>query len=125
MKPLIFSLILVSFFSNTLVRATETTPIVITKEPSTPGPGPAPLSISFIPVSGTISDIELALYFESSLGEASITLSDDSNRIVYLETVQTSLVDDFHLPVGGWKSGKYNLTITYSNTILRGIFLLE
>lgn len=103
--------------------STETTPVDISKEPPTPGPGPC--SVDIIPVHATINDMELALYFESSIGEATVTVTDDSGQVVYLENVDTCTTSEVHIPVDLWSAGNYTLTITYDTTVLRGNFTVE
>jgi len=125
MKRSILFMILVALFSSGLLMATVPTIIVITKEPIPIGPGPQPLSVYVIPVSGTISDIELSLYFETTIGIATVTVTDDSNQVVYLGTVNTDTTSEIHVPVDLWTNGNYHLTITYTNTTLRGEFQLE
>ena len=128
LKSLIFKICLISglFMSTQYCVAAGTKPIIITKdEPSPPGPI-VPNGCTLIePVSATINDIELALYFETSIGVATITVTDDSNQSVYLGTVNTGSTSEFFIPVDLWTNGNYNLTITYTNTTLRGEFILE
>ena len=73
----------------------------------------------------TINDTDLAIYFETSIGDATITVTDDSSQVVYIETVNTDSNPEIHIPVDLWNKGNYNLTITYTNTTLRGDFTLE
>ena len=106
--------------------ALETTPVIIIKDDTTPPVPIRPNRVTLIdPVTATINDIELALYFETSIGVATITVTDDSNQSVYLGTVNTGSTSEFFIPVDLWTNGNYNLTITYTNTTLRGEFILE
>jgi len=123
MKRSILCMILVALFSSGIAYATDTTPIIVTPPPPPPGPGPCRLIC--IPVTATINDSELAVYFELSIGEATVTVTDDSNNVVYMETIDTDSSSDMQIPVAGWANGNYNLTITYETNTLVGEFSLE
>jgi len=128
LKSLIFKICLISglFMTAQSCFASETTPVIIIKDDTTPPVPIRPNRVTLIdPVSATINDIELALYFETSIGDATITVTNESNQVVYLETVNTNATSEIHVPVDLWTSGNYHLTITYSNTTLRGEFSLE
>ena len=71
--------------------ATATSIIIIKDDPTPPGPIIPNGTILTVPVSAIINDIELSLYFETSIGNATITVTDDSNQVVYLETVNTDV----------------------------------
>ena len=75
--------------------------------------------------SATISETELAVYFEYSVGYATITVYDANEDIVYTITVDTSTVDEVHIPVTGWDEGDYMITVTYGTTTQRGYFSIE
>jgi len=120
MKRSILFMILIALFSG-IASATDTTPVIITQNPP-PQPGPGPCGLIFIPVSATINDSELAIYFETSIGEATITVTDNTNQVVYQETVDTDLTSELQIPVDQWTSGNYNLTITYGTITLVGEF---
>jgi len=128
LKSLIFKICLISglFMTAQSCFALETTPVIIIKDDTTPPVPIRPNRVTLIdPVTATINDIELALYFETSIGVATITVTDDSNQSVYLGTVNTGSTSEFFIPVDLWTNGNYNLTITYTNTTLRGEFILE
>jgi len=127
MKRSIICMILVILFSTEIVLATDTTPIIIVKEPIVHPSGPTPLVhvLNYIPVSATIDDSELAIYFELSIGDATITVTDSINQVVYQETVDTNSLTDLQIPVDLWTIGNYKLAITYGSTTLTGEFLLE
>ena len=120
-------MILVTFFSGVKVLATDTTPIIIQKGSPDPAPGPTPLVhvLNFIPVTATINDSELAIYFETSFGVATITLTDDLNQSVYQETLDTDSSTEIDIPVSLYQRGNYKLAITYGSQTLTGEFLLE
>jgi len=97
--------------------------IDLTKDPI--NPGPRPLSLIYIPVSATVDETELAVYFEMSLGSALITVYDEMNQIVCQQTVDTSNTQEVYLSSSTWTTGNYTLTITYGTTNLTGDFQIE
>jgi hypothetical protein len=97
--------------------------IDLTKVP--PTPGPVPNSITLIPVSATISETELGVFFESSVGTATITVYDASNQLVEQQVIDTESLLEVYMPVDTWGAGNYTLTITYGDTTLQGVFLIE
>jgi hypothetical protein len=121
MKRSILILILVSIFSNGIARASIDSPVVVTQEPPPP-PAPQPCRSNFIPISVTINDAELSIYFELSIGDATITVTDATNQVVYQEGVDTNSSSELKIPVDQWTSGNYKLTITYGAIALVGEF---
>jgi hypothetical protein len=121
MKRSILFMILVSLFSSGVARAGNDTPIVISPDPSPP-PGPGPCRLIFIPISTTINDMELAIYFELSIGYATITVTDDTNQVVYQEAVDTDSSSELQIPVDQWTNGNYKLSITYGAMTIVGEF---
>jgi len=75
--------------------------------------------------SATISDTELAVYFDYSVGDATITVYDADNNVVYQETVDTDSTSEVSISVGNWIAGDYMLTVTYGSTTQRGYFSIE
>ncbi|MFT3754270.1 MAG: DUF3244 domain-containing protein [Paludibacter sp.] len=109
--------ILISQFSF----ATNPVPIPIDDSP-TPPPG-LPNSMTIEPsASATISDTELAVYFDYSVGDATITVYNGSNQVVCQETVDTNSTTEVDIPVVAWDSGTYMITVTYGTTTQRGSF---
>ena len=126
-KSLFFkiSLVMLLFMSAQYCFATNTTPIIIRKDdPKDPIPTQTN-RIGTLPVSATINDIELAMYFESSVGEATINVTSDSTGIVYQEVVDTGSTAELFIPSDLWSTGSYKLTISYGNIRLIGEFLIE
>jgi len=52
-------------------------------------------------------------------------VTDDTNMVVYVKTLDTETSSEIHIPVVGWSSGNYYLTINNENTTLSGEFLVE
>ena len=86
---------------------------------------PSPRVLSIIPVSATINETELSVYFETSVSIATITVYDELNQIMYQETVNSDSTPEVFIPVDSWLSGNYTLFITYGTTTLKGEFQIE
>ncbi len=84
-----------------------------------------PLSCEFAAASATISETELAVYFDFPVGVATIMVSDASNQLIYQESVDTGTTTEVFIPVGMWESGDYTLRVSYSNTTQRGNFNIQ
>jgi hypothetical protein len=127
MKRSILFMILIALFFTGKVLATDTAPIIIQKVPPEPTPGPTPLTqpFNFIPVTTTINDSDLAIYFETSFGVATITITDDMNQSVYQSTTDTDSTTGIDIPVSLYSNGNYKLSINYGSTTLTGEFLIE
>lgn len=128
LKKLVFKLLIISglLFPAQYCFAGDAEQVPITKDENTTPPPIHTNGITTpIPAYVTISSMELAIYFETAVGEATITVTDDFNQVVYLETTGTGLTSEIHIPVDLWTAGHYNLTITYGTTTLRGNFLLD
>lgn len=100
--------------------------ILIKKDDSTP-PDPQNLNVrseTLIPIVATIDDTVLAINFNSPVGIVTITVYDQANLPVYQEIIDTSTNPELDIQIGGWDSGNYKLSITYSNTALSGEFEL-
>jgi hypothetical protein len=118
MKRSILFMIMMAFFTCGIIAAT--TDIDLRKDPP---PNPIPCSMDpDVLVSATIDATDLSIYFETTVGEATITVTDDSGQVVYQESVDTDSTSEFHIPVDQWTSGNYTLIIAYDTTVLRGNF---
>jgi len=127
-KSLFFkiSLVMLLFMSAQVCFATDTTPIAIPKdEPKDPTPVQTNRAGTSLSVSATINDTELAVYFESSVGVATIAVISDLTGTVYQDVVDTGSTSEIFIPAALWSSGNYRLTITYGTTTLRSEFIME
>ena len=97
--------------------------IDLTKDPV--NPEPRPLSLIYIPVTATIDESELAVYFDMSVGNAIITVYDDMLQIVSQQTVDTSTTTEVYISSSNWTTGSYTLTIAYGTTTITGEFMME
>lgn len=136
-KSLIFRICMLAVFlvSVQLGFAGNSTTVPIPPDTSVPPPigGPSrptlidettPLEVDSA-ASATISDVELAVYFDHSVGDATITVYDSYDNVVYEEVVDTETVFDAYVPVDGWAADEYMITVTYGITTQRGHFLIE
>ena len=78
-----------------------------------------------LPVSASIDDEHLALYFDWSVGNATITVYDASNNVIHRETVDTDYSLEVYISSSSWSSGSYYVTINYGTTNLIGDFEME
>jgi hypothetical protein len=108
------------------VQGLFATDITIRKDDPVPPPQPIPNSVTQeIPVSATIDNTQLVIYFEESVGDATITVYDANNQMVTQETVDTDSISEVYISSGSWNSGSYYVTISYGTTNLIGDFEIE
>ena len=94
-------------------------------DPKDPIP-PQPESFSqLIPVTATEDNSELAVYFEEAVGDATITVYDASNQVVYQDVIDTDSQSAAIIDISTWSSGVYTITISYGTTNLIGEFTIE
>jgi hypothetical protein len=116
------SFLLFTLLFTVMLYATET-PIVLTEDPVSPGPHP--MSLTNYPVSATISETNLSVYFDSYIGNATITVYDANDNVVSQETVDTYSTSEVFIAADAWESGNYTIKISYVTATLSGVFLVE
>ncbi|MDD3321735.1 MAG: DUF3244 domain-containing protein [Paludibacter sp.] len=127
MKHSILFTALLAVFSSGIANATE---ILLNRNPPPP-PVPRILScnqsVSFyiLPVSATIDETELTVYFDTSVGIATITVYDEWNNVIAMEELDTDSGISLSIPSSDWEAGTYTIFISYENTNLNGNFLIE
>ena len=84
-----------------------------------------PRMFTMLSVSASIDDTQLEVYFGSPVGDATITVYDAINNIVYQETVDTDSISEVFISTASWTSGTYTLKISYGTTHLKGEFQTE
>ncbi len=94
-------------------------------DPKDPIPPQPDSYSSLIPVTATEDNSELAVYFEEAVGDATITVYDASNQVVYQEVIDTDSQSAAFIDISTWSSGDYTLTISYGTTNLIGEFTIE
>ena len=112
--------VFISFILFSLSSMFANTTDIIFQDPIPPGP--MPLSVFMNPVSASISETELAVYFDWSVGTATITVYDDTNTIVHQEVVNTNSTTEVYIPVNLWDAGDYSITVSFGSTNLSGYF---
>ena len=115
----LFAAFLVTFSSLFAVNE----PINLTKNPPPP-PGPV-APTQELPVSASISETNLSVYFEPTVGDATITVYDANNSVVYQETIDTDSESSVFVSSSSWSTGSYSITISYGTTSLIGYFNME
>lgn len=94
--------------------------------PGTPKTPPGQTdNITYYPVTATEDNSELAVYFEEALGDATITVYNASNQVVYQTVVDTDSQSAAMIDISAWSSGDYTITISYGTTNLIGEFTIE
>ena len=77
-----------------------------------------------IPISVSLDDTELGIFFNKSGGDAQVTIVDETGNVVYQEVIDSNSTTETYIEVGGFDSGNYSLQITYGSTKLVGTFQL-
>ena len=119
-RSIVFSFLLVMLANIFFASAAE---INLIKDPDKPGP--KPLSLTYLPVSATINETELAIYFDSVIGYATICVYDNNDNLVTVEIVDTNSTSEIFIATDTWSSGNYKIKISYGTTVLTGIFFIE
>ena len=88
------------------------------------GAGTYTKSTTVLPVSVSINDTDLGIVFSKSVGVANITIEDQNGNVVYQDVLDTNSTRTTSIETGGFDSGNYTVTISYSTTILVGDFQL-
>ena len=89
-----------------------------------PTQGSMTKSTSTLPVSVSINDTEFGIVFSKSVGVANITIEDQNGNVVYQDVLNTNSTRTTYIETGGFDSGNYTVTISYSTTSLVGDFQL-
>lgn len=113
------------FISVQSTLATATTPVIIRKDDDEPHPGLPNRGTLLLPVSGTIDDVSLVIYFEEYVGDALITVYDANDQVVYQTIADTENVLTEEISSSNWSAGDYYVTISYGDNNLIGDFTME
>ena len=81
-------------------------------------------STSILPVSVSLDDTTLGIFFSKSVGIAHITIEDENGNVVYQDVVNTKSLLESNIETGGFDSGNYTLKVSYGTTTLIGGFQL-
>jgi hypothetical protein len=105
--------------------AATTSEIYLSEDPKFPDPKPSQLrtiSLAGNPVTATIDDADLSVYFEQSVATVTITVYDSFNQVVETMVVDTNMTPEVHIPVYLLDADDYTLTVSYGTTIQKGEF---
>lgn len=103
----------------------ENGPVLLPPDGGDKTPPTQPNGVTMLPsASATLSDTELVVCFDYSVGDATITVYDTNNSVVYEQTVDTSSTSEVSIPVDTWPAGEYRITVAYGTTTQRGYFQL-
>jgi len=75
-----------------------------------------------LPVTAYEDGVDLFIYFEYPVGNATITIEDENQQIVYQCVVDTYTSDTAIIPIEYWDAGLYTIHISYGTTNLIGEF---
>ncbi|MEI8085276.1 MAG: DUF3244 domain-containing protein [Paludibacter sp.] len=81
-----------------------------------------PTHVATSAVFANLSDTELILSFNGSVGAAQITVEDEMGGIVYMYSLDTNSSSELVIPLDGWDNGRYRINISYGTTKLVGDF---
>jgi hypothetical protein len=120
MKRFFFLFILVSLLFNGTVSADDI--IIVPTQPQVPSPYPrAP---RLIPVTADLSATDIYLNFTTTVGVATITITDSNGITVYQQLMDTDTTNELYIPVDTMDAGSYTITITYGSVTLAGVFMI-
>ena len=106
-----FSLTILNVFAGSPIRHDDTIP---------PGTGvtlSTALQIEFVaPVTYDILGSYLAVSFNSPDGTAVVSVEDKNGKIVYQSVVDTNTESELLIPIKGWKTGTYTLSVSSEST---------
>ncbi|ADQ80041.1 hypothetical protein Palpr_1902 [Paludibacter propionicigenes WB4] len=88
------------------------------------GPATMSKSTSILPVSVSLDDTTLGVFFSKPVGIAQITIEDESGNVIYQDVVNTNSSLESYIETGGFDSGNYTLKVSYGTTTLIGSFQL-
>lgn len=83
---------------------------------------PHPTSVEYYPVSAYEDGIDLSVFFEWAVGDATINIKDASGVTVYQAVINTNVQTTVVIPIDTWNSGEYTIRISYGTTRLIGEF---
>lgn len=123
MKRCILFSFLLLLVANSI--AATTSEIYLSEDPKFPDPKPSQLrtiSLAGNPVTVTMDDADLSVYFEQSVATATITVYNSFNQVVETVVVDTNMTTEVHIPAYVLDAGDYTLTVSYGTTIQKGVF---
>lgn len=121
-RSILFSFLLL-LVANSI--AATTSEVYLSEDPKFPDPKPSQLrtiSLAGNPVTATMDDADLSVYFEQSVATATITVYNSFNQVVETMVVDTNMTTEVHISADLLDAGDYTLTVSYGTTIQKGEF---
>ena len=84
-----------------------------------------PHALRLLPVSGTVSEQELVLYYHQVVGISTVTLTDAYGTIIYQETTDTAITQELQIPVENTDTRNYSLTVEYSGKAWKSELVIQ
>lgn len=119
------SLLLFCLFTPQLLMTSSAAhDVLLRKDNSTPPqPGRSNAPSAFETTTGVILDESvLTVNFGYPTGTVTVVVYDETNQIVFTETVDTFTTPSFSTPTDTWDGGSYTITVTCAETTLLGDF---
>ena len=119
-------LLLCLFTPQLLMTSSASQDVLLHKDNSTPPqPGRSNAPSAFVTTTDfSIDDSGLTLNFGYPVGPVTVVVYDESNHIVFTETVDTLTTPSFSTPTDTWDEGNYTINVTCANITLYGDFNL-
>jgi len=119
------SLLLFGLFTPQLLMTSSAAHAVLLHKgnytPPQPGRNNAPSA--FVTTTGvSIDDSGLTVNFGYPVGPVTVVVYDETNQIVFTETVDTFTTPSFSTPTDTWAEGNYTINVTCANITLYGDF---
>ena len=120
------SLLLLGLFTPQSLMTSVAQDILVHKDDATPPqPGRNYAPSAFVTTTGvSIDDSVLTVDFGYPTGTVTVVVYDESNHIVFTETVDTLTTPSFSTPTDTWDEGNYTINVTCANITLYGDFNL-
>ena len=119
------SLLLLCLFTPQLSMTSIARPLVPKDDSTPPQPGRSNAPSAFVTTTDfSIDDSGLTVNFGYPVGPVTVVVYDESNQIVFTETVDTLTTPTFSAPTDTWDEGNYTINVTCANITLYGDFNL-
>ncbi|MDD3079861.1 MAG: DUF3244 domain-containing protein [Paludibacter sp.] len=107
----------IAFFSFQCLYATNYFPLQPSDDDPQTADGTRTSRIPvYIPVTASIDDAELGIFFDDSVGDATIQILDEDGAPVYTEVVDTDMDSEFYFNLDFLDFGYYTIVISYGNS---------
>jgi hypothetical protein len=119
------SLLLLGLFTPQLLMKSVARGLMPKEDNIPPQPGRNNAPSAFVTTTDfSIDDSGFTLNFGYPVGPVTVVVYDESNHIVFTETVDTLTTPSFSTPTDTWDEGNYTINVTCANITLYGDFNL-